>query len=283
VFDISISVLQLGGIALVFETGLLQRHWWLAIVIVAAANLVASLAWLSIVRGSFRPRWKRSWIDFKRDWPASRYIYFSSTLWTAGTYLYPWFISIIAGEKAAGIWGACFTLANLGNPLIMGIQNLMGPSIAYAFAGRSPASFRAYVLKCSALFMAIGSIGTVLMAVLAEFLIQKINGAAYAGYGNVNGLLAVTLLLQGLSFPTSRGLFSLGKAKLDMYANIGPLIVLAVLGSFLIHHYGVMGAAICLVTAQVIGSLTRILFFLQGSAIARERVLPLADKQGAAA
>lgn len=282
VIDVVVSVLQLGGVWLVFWAGLLERHWWLAIVIVAVANLVASILWLAMSRTAFKPRLARSWIDFRRDWPTSRYIYLSSTLWTAGTYLYPWLISFIGGEHQAGIWAACFTLANLGNPLIMGIQNVMGPSIAHAFAGRSLSAFRTYVLKCSVLFTLIGSVGTLLMAVFAEYLLLKINGPEYAGFGPVTGWLAATMLLQGLSFPTSRGLFSLEKAKLDMFANIGPLVVLAALGALLTHHYGVMGAAICLVISQVVGSALRIVFFLQVSASPHERGLELADKQSAA-
>lgn len=281
--DVGVSVLQLGGVGLAFWTGSLQKHWWLAIAVVAISNLVASLLWLSMSRRAFHPRLARSWIDFKRDWPISRYIYLSSTLWTAGTYLYPWFISLLAGEVQTGIWGACFTLANLGNPLIMGIQNVMGPSIAHAFTERPLQSFRAYVLKCSVLFTIIGSIGALAMALLAEFLIQRINGPAYAGYGHVTGLLAITMLLQGMSFPTSRGLFSLGRAKLDMYSNIGPLVVLAALGAVLISRNGVMGAAICLVIAQVVGSLSRIVFFLAASAAPGNESLPIADESGATA
>lgn len=281
--DFGVSVLQLGGIVLAFSSHLLATHWWLAVVIVAIANLFASLMWLSMARQAFAPDFRRAWIDFKRNWPAARYIYLSSTLWTAGTYLYPWFISLISGAKHAGIWGVCFTLANLGNPLIMGIQNIMGPSIAHAFTDRPLAAFRTYVLKCSVLFMLVGSIGAIAMALAAEFLIQRLNGGAYAGYGRVTGLLAFTMLLQGLSFPTSRGLFSLHRAKLDMYSNIGPLAVLAALGAVLIHRYDVMGAAICLVIAQVIGSISRILFFLSASAEPRQKRFQIADETGAAA
>ncbi len=283
ILDISVSVLQLGGIALAHFTGLLKTHWWLAVVIVAVANLMASLMWLSMARGAFVPNLRRAWIDFKRNWPAGRYIYLSSTLWTAGTYLYPWLISVVAGTKQAGVWGVCFTLANLGNPLIMGIQNIMGPSIAHAFTDRPLQAFRRYVLKCSVLFMLLGSVGALTMALAAEFLIRRLNGPAYAGYGRVTGLLAVTMLLQGLSFPTSRGLFSLNRAKLDMISNIGPLIVLVGLGVVLIREMDVMGAAICLVIAQVIGSASRILFFLQASADQRQRAFGLADKSSAAA
>lgn len=283
VLDVGVSVLQLGGVWMAYRTKLLEQHWWLAIIIVAVANLVASMLWLAMSRRSFRPNVRRAWVDFKRDWPVSRYIYLSSVLWTSGTYLYPWFISVIAGEAMTGVWAACFTLANLGNPLIMGIQNVMGPSIAHAFTNRDLGQFRAYVLKCSGLFMVIGSIGAIAMALLAEVLLRRINGAAYAGYGHVTGLLAITMLLQGLSFPTSRGLFSLGRAKLDMYSNIGPLIVLGMLGAVLISHNGVMGAAICLVIAQVVGSISRILFFLSVSAPHRVESIPIADKSGATA
>jgi O-antigen/teichoic acid export membrane protein len=201
----------------------------------------------------------------------SRYIFVSSMLWVAGMYLYPWLILHFAGAAAAGAWGACFALANLGNPLVMGIQNIMGPSIAHAHADRSLIDFRAYVLRCTVAFVAIVLPACVVMALLAERLLTLLNGGAYAGYGNVTAILGFTMFLQGISFPMSRGLFSLGRAGLDMAANVGPLVVLAALGALLVGHYGVLGAAISLIIAQFVGSGIRAGAFLHVSRVDDQR------------
>lgn len=281
ILDVGVSVLQVFGVALAYFTNELGHHWYLAVLIVSAANLFSALLWLSSVRHLFKPNIKRAVVDFRRNWVISRFIFLSSMVWTAGTYLYPWMISFISGDRTAGIWAACFTLANLGNPLIMGIQNMMGPAISHAFTDRSLADFRRYVFKCVILFTAVGAAGALVLGLLSERLIVLFNGADYAGYGYVTALLTVTMLLQGMSFPTSRGLFNLDHAKLDMYANAGPLIVLGVAGVVLIQRYGVMGAAICLIIAQLIGSATRMIFFFRVSAPSPKTPGMLADKQQA--
>jgi O-antigen/teichoic acid export membrane protein len=283
ILDVGVSVMQVLGVALAFFTNELGHHWYLAVLIVSVSNLFSALLWLSSVRGQFSPRMKRAVVDFRRNWGISRFIFLSSMVWTAGTYLYPWLISALKGDRSAGIWAVCFTLANLGNPIITAIQNMMGPAISHAFVGLSMGEFRRYVFKCTILFVTVGGAGAVMLALLSEPLIVLFNGKDYAGYGKVSALLAAMMLLQGLSFPTSRGLFSLDRAKLDMYANLGPIAVMAVLGVFLIGRYDVMGAAICLVLAQIIGSISRILFFLHASAEQCQAVPTLADKSGATA
>ncbi len=160
---------------------------------------------------------------------------------------------------------------------------MMGPAISHAFAANSLQQFRRYVFKCTIAFVLVGGIGAAALAILSEPLMVFFNGSDYAGFGRISAVLAITMLLQGLSFPTSRGLFSLDRAKLDMYSNIGPLVVMVALGVVLIHRYDVMGAAICLVIAQIIGSVSRIVFFLAASAEPRQNRPSLADKTSAAA
>ena len=188
-------------------------------------------------------------------------------LWVAGLYAYPWLIISFGGERAAGVWGVCFALANLGNPLIMGIQNIMGPAIAHAHADRDAAGFRAFVFRCTGVFIALVLPASALMAFFAEWLITHINGGQYAGNGHITAILALTMFLQGLSFPTSRGLFSLNRSGLDMLANVGPLIVLAAVGAILVRHYGVTGAAVGLVLAQAVGSMMRVIAFIRASRV----------------
>lgn len=281
--DIGVSVIQVGGVALAYFMHRLEAHWWLAVIVVSVANMISAMHWLTMARGSFVVRLARSIVEFRRNWRISQFIFVSSMLWTSGTYLYVWMVKQIAGTTAAGVWAVCFQLANLGNPLITAIQNMMGPSISHAFADRTLAAFRRHVLKCTVAFVVVGGIGAVALAVLSEPLIVLFNGQEYAGYGKVSAVLAITMLLQGLSFPTSRGLFSLNRPKLDMWANVGPLVIMLALGFVLIRHYDVMGAAICLVIAQLIGSVCRIVFFMAASAEQRQPPAILADKTGAAA
>lgn len=259
--DLATSVLQLAGIAAIFFGGHLD-HWWLAVVVLAGANLISAAAWTWMARDRFAIDARRALVDLRRNWAVGRFIFASSMLWAAGVQAYPWMISLMAGPRQAGIWGACNALASLGNPLLMGVQNLMGPAIAHAHAKHDLAAFRRYVLRCTVAFVAVVVPPCVLLAAGSNFLLTHINGGDYAGNGTVAGTLAAMLVLQGISFPTSRGLFSLGRAGIDTMANVGPLVVLALIGPLFVSRHGVLGAAVSLLVAQAAGSAVRFAAFL---------------------
>lgn len=260
--DAAASAIQLVGVAAIYFGGHLE-HWWMAVLVIAIANLVAAVAWLWLARARFAPSLRRAVADLRRNWRVGRLIFASSMLWAVGVQAYPWMISLIAGPHHAGIWGACVALASLGNPLLMGIQNLMGPAIAHAHVARDRHAFRAYVLKCTLAFVAVVLPPVAILGLSANFLLTHINGGDYAGHGAVTGVLALMLVLQGVSFPTSRALFTLGRAGIDMAANVGPLVVLAAIGPLSVIRFGVMGAAVSLLLAQTAGSAVRVVAFLR--------------------
>ena len=273
--DCGVSLVQVAGVGVLFLHGGLQ-HWWAAVLVIASANLLSAGTWLAASRQRFAPSLRRALGDLARTWRMSRLIFASSMLWVAGGQAYPWLISLIAGHSAAGIWGACVALANLGNPLLMGIQNSMGPAIAHAHAERTPEQFRRYVTRCSIVFVALVLPPSIAFSLLSNFLLLHVNGGNYAGYGAVTGVLAFSLVMQGVSFPTSRGLFSLGYAGFDMLANVGPLVVLACFGPLLVMRYGLVGGAACLLTAQAVGSIVRVCAFYRLSRVRGTTATPLA-------
>jgi O-antigen/teichoic acid export membrane protein len=261
VLDIGVSLIQLGGIGLLFYLKELHHHWWLAILLVGVANLVSSLMWLSTARERFAPLLSRAIIHFIHNWRDSRFIFASSMIWWAGLQLYPWLVSGISGDHAAGIWGACFSLANLANPLVMGIQNYLAPQIAHAHHDRAPKEFRRYVYRSIIVFTLLVLPVCFLMALLADWLLTTINGPEYSGNGMVTAVIAFSVIGQTISFPVSRALFSLGRADVDFYANIGPLVVLMTIGVYLVQTHGVLGAAISYLVAQIVGCAWRLVVF----------------------
>jgi O-antigen/teichoic acid export membrane protein len=74
-------------------------------------------------------------------------------------------------------------------------------------------------------------------------------------------ILAAAWVVQSMSFAISRGLFSLGRGDLDLWANTVPVLVLLAGGYVLVHRYGAMGGAICLLIAQVLALVVRAAMF----------------------
>ena len=252
--DAAVLVLQLGALALLAHLG--RLNGWTAVLAVGVANALAAAAWFAACRGRFEPRPRQAVREMAQTWRLSRWVFLSGVLWVLGVHLYPWLIGATLGQDDVGVWGACFGIAAVANPLLMGLQNLIGPAIAHAYPTKTPAEFRRYVLGVSAAFGA----ALVPFAVLASFYgdgFVRLYGERYAGHGHVVAILAVSCVAQALAYSLSRGLFAVHQARQDTVANVLVLIVLAAAGYPLIHGYGVAGAAVCLVVSEAIGAAYR--------------------------
>ena len=258
--DATVMILQLGSLLVLARLGLLSG--WVAIAAIGTANAVAVIAWLVRTRGDFEPRPRRAARDFAQAWPIGRWVFFSGVLWVLGVHAYPWLIGGTLGQDAAGVWGVCFGIAAVANPLLMGLQNVIGPAIAHAYPRLSPAGFRRYVAGASLSFAGLLVPFALLAAVYGEHFVS-IYGQQYVsrGLGTTVAILAASCVTQALAFGLSRGLFAAGLARQDTVANGLVIALLAVAGYPLIHGWGVNGAAVCLLGSEAVGSLYRAVAF----------------------
>jgi O-antigen/teichoic acid export membrane protein len=259
--DVGVSAVQLGSVALLYVMDLLD--WWHALLAVGAANLAGSVGFFALARRMFQVNRLRAIVEAKRSWSEGKWLLASSMVWTAGIYLYPWVVYAMSGGDQAGIWGVCWQLASVGNPLVMAVQNVLGPQIAHAFVHQTRVQFRFYVLKSTTLFGIAVLVLAVTMALLCGWLLKNLFGPSYATSAEVAALLVFTPVFFAISFGMSRGLFSLGHARVDLFANIMPLITLFVIGIYASRHFGALGAAIAMLAGLVLGGAYRLVAFLR--------------------
>ncbi len=265
--DVCVCAIQLGVVLLLFFSGRLE--WWNALLAVGLANLIGTVGFFLVTRDLFSFSHLRAVADAKRNWGTSKWLLASSLTWTAGIYLYPWVVYMIAGGDQTGIWGVCWQLAAVGNPLVMAVQNYLGPQIAHAHVELSLAAFRGYVLKMTGLFTVAVLPVAIVMAIASEWLLVKLFHADYAGNGSVAAVLVFSLVFFAISFGMSRGLFSLGFARVDLHANLAPLVTLVGLGIVLTQRFGALGAAVALLIGMGFGCFYRTVAFLRESSRAQ--------------
>jgi len=256
--DVCVSALTFSGIFLLWHFSMLRAEW--VVVMVGLANLVPVSVVLFLVRREFSFDQKQARADAKSNWRTARWLLGSSMIWACGLYLYPWLITAMRGASDAGIYAFCFTMAGLGNPLLFAVQNWLGPHIAHAFVANDGAGFRKYIHKATWGFALLMTPVALVMAFFAETLLHVV-GKQYVGNGYTVGLLALAMIPQAVSFALSRGLFSMGRANLDLAANITPIVVFAVVGVVLVRHYGPEGAAASMLLAQLSGATFRLVAF----------------------
>ncbi len=268
VFDACIAVGQIGGLLVLAHFKLLSaaRAYW----VIGATCGLAVLCWLWLNRHHYYLRINESVLDLKRNLIFGKWVFASGLLWTASTNLYPWLLAFFHGAAAAGVFAACLGVVSASNPVLLGIQNFLGPKIAHVYATRGQIGLRKFVLKISG-FMAIPvALLTLIMITWGDRFVGLLYGTRYTGNGRVVAILACNLLLSAVVFSYSRALFAIERADLDFGLNFAAIFIMLTLGLWLVKTHGPLGAALGLIIAGGVTSILRVGAFLRltsGSAI----------------
>ena len=147
--DTCIGITQLSGLLLLAHFRLLSAAtaYWL----IGTACALGVAYWLWLDRRFFHVRLGQALQDLKQNWSFGKWVFASGLLATASTNLYPWLIAFFHGTAAAGIFAACLGVVSASNPILLGIQNLLGPKIAHAYAAEGAHALRRLVLKMTAI------------------------------------------------------------------------------------------------------------------------------------
>jgi O-antigen/teichoic acid export membrane protein len=259
-FDTSIAVGQVGGLLLLARLGLLSasRAYW----VIGAVCGIAVLGWLWSDRECYHPRLGESLADLKKNWVFGKWVFASGLVWAVSMNLYPWFLAAYHGTASSGVWTACWGVVAVGNPALLGIQNLLGPKISHAYAEAGPMALRRLVLKITAALTLPVSLLCLALILWGGRLVTLLYGQQYAGNGLVVAIMALNLLVTAVAFSFSRALFAFERADLDFLVNFAALFIMATLGFWLVRAYGLLGAAIGILAANFVTSAVRAGCFL---------------------
>lgn len=258
-FDISVAVLQTAGLLLLYRLGILSAHlaWW----VIGCASGLAGAGWFFLNRKRFLARPSRAATDFARNWKSGRWIFGSTFLWTLSMHLYPWLLTCFHGTASAGVWAACTGVVAFINVPFVGMQNLLGPRIAAAYAeGGKDALCRLAFTSSLTLLIVLGVPGLTLF-LAGDPLLVMLYGPAYGGGGLTASVLAMGLVTTAAAFPFSRALLAMERADLDFRINCIPLLILLTFGLLLSRAFGPLGAAVGLALANLLSSGARYLSF----------------------
>jgi len=184
-------------------------------------------------------------------------VFASGLVWTVSMNLYPWFLAYFHGAVSTGVWAACVGVASIGNPAIMGLQNLVGPKISHVHAAAGPKALRRLVLRITAAVALPVSLLCLALILWGGRLIVLLYGRQYAGNGLVVTVLALNLIVNATAFAFSRALFAIERADLDFLLNFAALFMMVALGFWLVRAYGPVGAAFGLLSANFVTSAVR--------------------------
>jgi O-antigen/teichoic acid export membrane protein len=160
------------------------------------------------------------------------------------------------------VFATCIGVVSASNPLLLGIQNIVGPKVAHEFAEKGPKGLRGYVLKVSAIVALPLALLSLALVMWGGRLIALLYGHSYAGNGVVVAVLALGIPITAVGFLFSRALFVIERADLDFWFNVVSIFIMVTLGGWLVRTYGPLGAALSLQAALVVGCVVRATTFL---------------------
>jgi len=254
--DMAVAGLQLGGLSILWLMGLISPSatFW----IMGLSCALTTAGWLFINRGSYTFDHKEFFSDFARNWSFGGWVLASGVLWSLSMTAYPWILAYFHGAGAAGIWAACWGVVSLSNPLMLGVQNYLGPKIVKLHAENGILYLRDRVLRYSLLYLLLILPIVLILLIAGGDLLVLFYGEKYGGNGGIVRILAINLMLMAAAFPATYGLLATERVRLYFMANLVPLIITLSCGIFLVKNFGAFGVALGLLlgiflTAFVIG------------------------------
>jgi O-antigen/teichoic acid export membrane protein len=259
--DTCIAVGQISGLLLLARFGLLSasRAYW----VIGSACGIAVLWWLWSDRGFYHPRISGSLADLKKNWILGKWVFASGLVWAVSMNLYPWLLAAFHGVASAGVWAACLGVLSVGNPVILGTQNLIGPKIAHVYAAKGPIDLHRLVLKITAVIAIPMSLLCFVMFIWGGRLLTLLYGFQYAGNSLIVAILAFNLLFTAVAFSFSRALFAVDRAHVDFLVNFTALFIMITLGLWLVRAFGPLGAAFGVLVANFATTAARAAAFLR--------------------
>lgn len=266
--DMLLATLQLAGLTSLYVSDTLEART--AFLVLGAASAITAIHWLLLTRGE--RLFLRASIreDLTRNWAAAKWFFGSGLLWALSMNLYAWIVAGFHGAASAGAWASALGVMTLINPLMIGIQNYLGPRIMHACAQGGVTALRKTVNESAVSFCAVLLGFTVIMSFTGDSLVVFIYGAKYAGNGPLVDLLSLNAAVMAVGFAVSRGLFALEMPQVDFYVNLAAFLCFVIFGVALTRAAGPLGAAIAQLATNIVATVVRCIVFTRATAQAEE-------------
>lgn len=261
--DGSLAAAQACGLAALYVTGTLYA--WSAFLVLGAACATSGAQWLVLTHGERTMSRADVASDWAESWRTGKWLLASGLVWAVSMNLYPWIVAGFHGTATAAAWAAALGVMTLINPLMLGVQNYIGPRIMHARATGGVAHLRRTVRNAAAGFGALLLFFTAAMVFAGDPLVVAIYGAKYAGNGALVVLLSLNAAVLTSGFAISRGLFALDLARVDFFVNLTAFACFVVFGVALVRWAGPIGAALGQIIANTIATGIRAFALARGA------------------
>lgn len=260
VLDSIFTLMQLAGLVCLWRCDSLKASTVYSLIGIVAFAQMAS--WLFLYRAKIEIH-REWWTAGFKNWQFSKWVLGSGILFAAASYLYPWLLAAFDGAAATGLWASCAAVVAVGNPVLGGFVNYLGPKLSTLYAHAGVDAMRRYVYFSSAVLAVLLCPFVLTLSIWGGHIVTSLYGPGYSGTSPILLLLALNLLALSFTHPFSRGLFALEAAKADMIVNVAAFAILFTVGVVAVKHYSLIGAAAALLLSTASTAILRVAVFLR--------------------
>ncbi len=239
--DLTVAFLQISGLLLLLANGNMHAHT--SYIIIGGACATASIIWLVLNGHAYRLNPAGFVKSFKKNLSFGGWMFGSTLLWAASMTIYPWLLTWFHGTAAMGIWGACWGVTALANPLMIGIQNFLGPEIVKNYTDDGIQGLKRHVKRKTMIYSLVILPLALGLIFLGHILVPLFYGDKYRDTGMIVSVLALNIMVIAVSYPVSRALIALEQTRVYFMASFVPLLITMSCGIILVYRMGPLGVA----------------------------------------
>lgn len=266
--DLGIAVLVLTILSILAYCSVLSGAT--ALLAVGSACGLAGSAWWLTSRGEFRVVTASLADEFRRGWQFGRWVFGGQISFALVGFSLQWITAAMIGEAAVGVYSACLMLVLIANPIVLGLQNVLSPSIAKSMHEGGNQRVRRLVLRSTVALTLMMSVYVTIIAIWGDLILQQLYGSGFAGHGITIGLLGWGALATAAGVSSNHGLRAIERPELNCVAAVLGLVVGVVTAYCLIPSWGVTGAAIGFAVSCTLTSGARMISFVSVSRVSAE-------------
>lgn len=217
-FDAVVCSIQLVGLFVLSQSESLtavNAHAWLGM-----ACAIGSIGWLVRRRNEFRFDIEHTMRTLRQHVRFGSWALLAALISIASAYLVPWYLLITVGKVATGTLAACMTLADLSNPLVLGLSNLVAPGAAHAFAKGGRAELRRYIVRMITLLGLLMIFFAGVLIFWGADIATRLYHSDYSSRSQIISVLAIGAVMFALGMPTSEGLSAMERPRLNLVASL---------------------------------------------------------------
>ena len=263
-FSILAAALQIGGLLVLHWRGAINAAS--AMTVLALSYAITNAIWLAWRYREFEVSRETSTSSadpseaskysvantLKTNWQIGRWIFSSQSLSDLLLTSIHWLITLGVDKTVGGAFAACFQVASLLNPLVMGLTNMLPPRFAKITAEENRKQLYLAASASAKSMLSVLLVISAFLSVASPWLLSILAKEPIANAGLVMFVLVAMMVVQALGIPPFHGLNAMSLPQKTVAAPMIGLIFGIAVFLLLGIPWGAAGAAIALLVGRAL-------------------------------